>query len=54
MYYADTLGLDKVLAGLNDLQIKPANLLKELVAKKMSLAQWGKANERKLHAPSKL
>ena len=54
MFYADTLGLDKVLSGLTALKIKPAKLLLELVANKMTLTQWGKENERKMHTPSKL
>jgi len=44
MLYADSLGLAKVLAGLEALKVEPAELLKKCVAEKTNLAKYWKTH----------
>ena len=46
MYYADQLGLDKVLAGVKGLGLKPARLLEECVAKGITVAKWSTLDQK--------
>jgi hypothetical protein len=46
-YYADTIGLEKVLAGVRSLGMKPAKLLEQCVAQNITLAQWSAAAQKK-------
>lgn len=53
MLYADQVGLAKVLAGLEALKIEPAQLLKQCVAEKTTLAKYWKAHGDEILAKSR-